>query len=236
MTLCNKPITRTTREGDEITPTLAYRCELRLGEDDAPHAGPCSNPSDPVSRDRRIHWERTSAREQALKRHAASGLGQTQSIPLTSAYITESDDIQERNNPALKVGRKHPSEPVECPFCPEQPMQKELLRHIQVNHTNGPIEHEKDADLPGWDTPATPVEPDYQPQHLTGNAARDFIQSIPMPPPLNQPQKGQPVLRDEVREQAFLDATLISAWLVRNVDQVPLTIREAWGRISSLFL
>lgn len=238
MTLCNKPITRKSRDGKEdITPTLAYRCELRLGEDDAPHEGPCSNPSDPVSRDQRIHWERTHAREQAVKRHAASGLGQTQSIPLSSASITESDDIKERYNPALKVGRKHPAEPVDCPFCDQQPMAKELLRHIQANHTTPALDaYEEawgeDADLPEWDTPVVPVDP--TPGHKTGDVSRDLIAAIPMPPQPTRPEKS--VLRDTVAEQAFLDATVISAWFVRNVEEVPLTVREAWGRISSLFI
>ena len=227
MTLCNKQITRKSRDGSEnITPVLAYRCELRLNEEGT-HEGPCSNPSDPVSRDQRIYWERSHDREEQLKRHAASGLGQTQSIPMTSASIVESDDIQERYNPALKVGRKHPSEPVNCPYCPEQPMHKDLIRHIQANHAVGPVEEEED-----WGT--APAPPSPEPSHLTGDVARDLIRAIPMPPVPPRPVEAVRLVADVAgNDDDFLDATIISAWFVRNVDMVPLQVREAWGRISA---
>lgn len=139
MSKCTATITRPSRDGKtQITPTMAYRCELNLEEG---HPGPCANPSDLTSVDQRKHWERQSARQEEVQRHAASGL-HTQSVPLTSASLMEPDG--DWVDPALRVGRIHPGEPVQCPFCPDQPLEKEFVAHVRM-HAPGP---EGTADSP----------------------------------------------------------------------------------------
>ncbi len=210
---CNKPITRTTRSGETITPTLSYRCEVNIPEGEVAHEGPCANPSDSVSRDARIHWQRTSARKSELDRHASSGLGQTQSIPLTSAFIVEGETNEERNNPALKVARTHPSAPVDCPFCNQQPMQKDLLRHIQTDHIN--VSEEVPSE------PPSPEKSRYT-APLSG-----FVPSQAVPFPIFP----APEVHESSDDQDFLDAALVSAWFSRS-SAVPKTVRDAWERLS----
>ena len=249
MATCNKLITWMTRDNKEITPTLAYRCEVVLPEGATTHEGPCANPSDAVSRDKRLYWERIHAREEEVQRHASSRLAQTRSVPMSSASIYEPTTVQEANNPSLKVGRKHPSEPVDCPFCNEQPMQKDLLRHINTDHNGPPLPVDFD---PPEETPSRTMTSDL--------GKKGFFPSIPMPPlvtppvvnVVNMPQfsVGEPETDEDPyievsepnkvlqgpSEETFLDVSTISLWFARNFTSIPNQVVEAWGRVSDLLI
>lgn len=167
MPVCGKRITRKSRDGTkEITPTLSYNCEL---EQD--HEGPCASPSDLTSAQARQDWELKDRRATELKRHQESGLGMTQSLPMPSASIVESDDTTE---PQLKVGRRHPSEPVPCPFCPETPLAKNFANHV-MTHQGEHTEEREQADFARSEVRRTlpsppPSRPPMAPRASAGRA------------------------------------------------------------------
>lgn len=129
MPVCGKPVTRPTRSGGEMTPTLAYPCDIPIPDGESGHLGPCASTSDLGSVERRKHWEGQHAQDERIQRHRASGLSQTQSIPMSSASIMETGETE----PQRKVGRPHPSQEVDCPFCEEKPLAKDLYRHVAAH-------------------------------------------------------------------------------------------------------
>lgn len=217
MTACNKTISFKSRSGESITPTLAYRCEIQLGEDGSPHDGPCANPSDIRSRDRRIHWEAENARKQQVVRHAQSGLGLTQSIPLPSASVLDvtAGDIAD---PSLRVGRRHPSEPVKCPFCSEEPLSKHLSSHIQTDHAYLSPEEAVPFPVP---EPLPPKAETFQ------DAGQHFRHAVPMPPSSIMKTESSPEDQGD-----WLDWAIIDVWVKRNVNSIPAAVREALAHVS----
>lgn len=120
MPTCSKHVTFPGRGGAAQTPTLAYRCEISLGDNGEPHEGPCASPSMLASVIARKDWETKDKEEKAKLRHERSGMAMTQSLPLTSASMIE---------PGSQ--KPHPSSPTDCPFCNEKPMHKEFVDHMK---------------------------------------------------------------------------------------------------------
>lgn len=159
---CGQRITRKSRDGTrEITPTLSYTCELDTG-----HDGPCASPSDLTSAQARQAWEAQDRQDKAVQRHQSSGLGMTQSVPMSSASIIESDLT---TDPQRKVGRPHPSQEVDCPFCAEKPMAKDFINHVK-SHQHEPLPGEEQA----------------------RDTRRQVREKLPMPPPSRPPMAPGP--------------------------------------------
>ena len=131
MSRCGKRITRTsylrdsagkmTGETKQVdTPGISYTCDIQIEGD--PHEGPCASSSDNHSVAMRQKWETDNEVALAMKRHAASGLAVSQSLPMTVASIVSSDSLS-----------PHPSAEARCPFCSERPLNKFLSAHIATH-------------------------------------------------------------------------------------------------------
>jgi hypothetical protein len=204
-------------DGEEMYPLVSHTCDLPKG-----HEGPHSSVSDMHSVEQRRAWMSREKDRQADQRHQASGLGRTQSRPLTSASITQPD-----------TQKPHPSQATDCPFCNEKPLVKNFVNHIQEHAAEKEFEEtmrEREATGMTRLSEAIPQPPASFRVSRDGTAVEtpEALQpDLPYPGHPQAPQgAGEGVQNDELLEAvAYLDA-----WMARQPG-LSRMVSTAWSTI-----
>lgn len=100
----------------------AFSCSIPVPDGYDSHEGPHAAREQQATMIARANWEKENEEKQRKLAHQASGLNQFQDVPKKFSDIAD---------PGTSL--PHPSAPTKCPLCPEEPMHKDLAKHLAAH-------------------------------------------------------------------------------------------------------